>query len=563
MSSEAIKPRLSTETPSRETPRDEALGNRLVRANIWVAVIAFGVAAAMAMMQAISRANLELPYRSASMYYMSVTAHGILMALVFTTFFIMGLGWAIAQKEIGTVPWRRAGWIAFWVALAGVVMALATVFAFKSSVLYTFYPPLQAHPLFYIGLTLLVVGSWVWAGAMITAWRRSRAARGGRPVSLAMHATATNAMLWLLATVGVAAEMLLQLIPWSLGLVERVDPMLARTLFWFFGHPLVYFWILPAYTIWYTVLPREAGGKLFSDPLGRMVFALFLVFSTPVGFHHQFQDPGIPAGWKLLHTFNTMIISFPSLVTAFTIVASLEVAGRLRGGTGLFGWIRALPWGNPVVSSVLLACLLFMVGGFGGSINAAYALNSVVHNTAWVAAHFHLTVGSAAALTFMGACYWLVPKVSGRDLELTLLAKVQPYLWFLGMALFSFTGHVAGLLGLPRRVFATSYGDAAQAHAWERLTSISAVGGIVLFASAGFFVLVMVGTMLAGPRREQAPIQWAESLGAPSEGYASTIWDRLGLWFGVAVILVVIAYAIPLYDLLQLTRYGSPGFKPF
>src|SRR5262250_706474 len=58
--------------------------NRLVLAHIWVAVIAFGVAAAMAMMQAISRANLEVPYRSASMYYMSVTAHGVLMALVFT-----------------------------------------------------------------------------------------------------------------------------------------------------------------------------------------------------------------------------------------------------------------------------------------------------------------------------------------------------------------------------------------------------------------------------------------------------------------------------------------------
>jgi hypothetical protein len=37
----------------------------------------------------------------------------------------------------------------------------------------------------------------------------------------------------------------------------------------------------------------------------------------------------------------------------------------------------------------------------------------------------------------------------------------------------------------------------------------------------------------------------------------------LGLWFGVAVVLVAIAYAIPLYDLFQLTRYGSPGFKPF
>jgi cytochrome c oxidase subunit 1 len=563
MSADAIGRRVSTETPSRALPRDQRSANRLVIANLWVAVLAFGVAAAMAMMQAISRANLELPYRSASMYYMSVTAHGVLMGLVFTTFFIMGLGYAIAQKENGAIPWPRFSWAMFWLALAGVVMALATVFAFKSSVLYTFYPPLQAHPLFYIGLTLLVVGSWGWAASMVTAWRRARAAHPGRPVSLAMHSTTANAMLWLLATVGVASEMLFQLIPWSLGLMKTVDPLLARTLFWYFGHPLVYFWILPAYTIWYTVLPREAGGKLFSEPLGRMVFSLFLVFSTPVGLHHQFQDPGIPASWKLFHTFNTMIISFPSLVTAFTIVASLEVAGRLRGGTGLFGWIRALPWGNPTVSSVLLACLLFMVGGFGGAVNAAYALNSVVHNTAWITAHFHLTVGSAAALTFMGTCYWLVPRVTGRELELKLLAKVQPYLWFLGMALFSFTGHVAGLLGLPRRVFATGYNDAAQAQAWHTLTSVSALGGVVLFASAGFFVLVMLGTLLAGERREQPTIVWADSLGRPESGYVSGIWDRLGLWFAIAVVLVVIAYAIPLWDVMHLTRYGSPGFKPF
>jgi cytochrome c oxidase subunit 1 len=562
VSAEAIKPRGPVETPSRALPRVGA-ANPLIRANIWVSVLAFGVAAAMAMMQAISRANLELPYRSASMYYMSVTAHGILMALVFTTFFIMALGYAVVQKENGEIPWPRLSWAMFWLALAGVVMAIGTVFAFKSSVLYTFYPPLQAHPLFYIGLTLLVVGSWGWAASMIVGWRKARAAHPGKPVSLAMHATAANAMLWLLATVGVAAEMLLLLIPWSLGLVKTVDPMLARTLFWYFGHPLVYFWVLPAYAIWYTVLPREAGGKLFSEPLGRMVFTLFLVLSTPVGLHHQFQDPGIPAGWKLFHTFNTMIITFPSLVTAFTIVASLEIAGRLRGGTGLFGWIRTLPWGNPLVSSVLLACLLFMVGGFGGAVNAAYALNSVVHNTAWIAAHFHLTVGSAAALTFMGACYWLVPKVSGRELELKLLAKVQPYLWFLGMALFSFTGHIAGLLGLPRRVFATGYGQATQAEAWQTLTSVSALGGVVLFASAGLFVLVMLGTLLAGERRTQPPIIWADSLGEPGGGYRSGLWDRLGLWFAVAVVLVAIAYVIPLWDLLQLTRYGSPGFKPF
>ncbi len=552
-----------TGTEATTTGQEGAAGSerRLITGHFWVAIVAFGVAAAMAVMQALSRANLELPFRSARMYYMSVTAHGVLMALVFTTFFIMGYGYVIARKENGHITWARFGWAMFWLAVAGTVMAAYTILTFKSSVLYTFYPPLQAHPLFYIGLTLVVVGSWGWCASMIASWRESRRRQG--VTSLAMHATAANAMLWLLATMGVASEMLFQLIPWSLGITDKVDPLLARTLFWFFGHPLVYFWILPAYTVWYTLLPKLAGGKLFSDPLGRMVFTMFLILSVPVGLHHQFQDPGIPSSWKLFHTFNTMIISFPSLVTAFTICASLEVAGRLRGGTGLFGWIRRLPWGDPTVASVLLAMLLFLVGGFGGAVNAAYALNSVVHNTAWIHAHFHLTVGSAAALTFMGACYYLVPRVTGRELELGLLAKVQPYLWFIGMCLFGIINHIAGLMGMPRRIFQTDYNGAPQAETWRWVTDISAVGGIVLFASAALFVMVMLGTLLAGKKTVPAAIEWAEALSEPEGGYKSGIWDRLGLWFIIAVVVAIIAYAIPLWDIFHLTRYGSPGFKPF
>src|SRR5690348_2872260 len=232
---------------------------RLTIANIWVAVIAFTIAVAMAVMQAMSRANLDLPGRSPQMYYLSVTAHGVLMALVFTTFFIMALGWAIVRQECGAMPWPRASWIAFWVSVAGVLMTTWAILTHRASVLYTFYPPLQAHPAFYIGLTIVVVCSWEWAASIVVSWWRLRRAAPDRPVSLAMHSTTANAMLWLLATLGVAAEMLFQLIPWSLGWVKTIDPLLARTLFWFFGHPLVYFWILPAYTIWYTVLPRGAG----------------------------------------------------------------------------------------------------------------------------------------------------------------------------------------------------------------------------------------------------------------------------------------------------------------
>jgi hypothetical protein len=28
-------------------------------------------------------------------------------------------------------------------------------------------------------------------------------------------------------------------------------------------------------------------------------------------------------------------------------------------------------------------------------------------------------------------------------------------------------------------------------------------------------------------------------------------------------VLVIIAYGVPLWDILHLTRYGSPGYKPF
>lgn len=542
------------------TPRER----RLVLGNLWVAVVAFGAAAVMAVMQAMSRANINVPNHTPRMYYMSITAHGVLMALVFTTFFIMGFGYAIVHREAGRIRWPGLSTATFWLAVIGTLTAAIPILAFKASVLYTFYPPLQAHPAFYIGLTLVVVASWGWAANVVATWWALRRSDPTQPVSLAMHATTANAMLWLLCTLGVASEMLFQLIPWSLGLKVTVDPLLARTLFWFTGHPLVYFWILPAYTVWYSVLPRESGGYLFSEPLGRMVFAYFLVISTPVGLHHQFQDPGIPASWKLFHTLLTMAISFPSLVTAFTICASLEVAGRLRGGTGLFGWIRRLPWGNPVVSSVLYAMLLFLVGGFGGAVNAAYALNSVVHNTAWIHGHFHTTVGSAAALSYMGAMYWLIPRITGRDLSFrTSFARWQPLLWFVGMLFFSIPSHIAGLMGLPRRVFATDYGGAVQAAQWQGLTMTSAIGGIILFVSAMFFVGVIGHTLLMGRRTATAPLVWADSLGMPTEGFRPTIWDRLGLWWAIAGVLVVVAYAIPLYDILTHARYGSPGFRPF
>ncbi|HXL34879.1 MAG TPA: cbb3-type cytochrome c oxidase subunit I [Gemmatimonadales bacterium] len=535
---------------------------RLALANLWVAILSFGVASAMALMQALSRAALDLPWRSAKMYYLSVTAHGTLMALVFTTFFIMAFGYVVAERTLGrAVPHSGLAWAGYWIALSGTLATVAAILSGKATVLYTFYPPLKAHPAFYIGATLLVVGSWIWGFVMIRSYVVWKRGAPGQPAPLALHGMLATVIVWLIATVGVAAEMLFLLIPWSLGLTKTIDPELARMLFWYFGHPLVYFWLLPAYVVWYAVLPKVAGGKLFSDPLARLVFILFIVLSTPVGFHHQFMDPGIPASWKLFHAVLTFGILFPSFVTAFTVTASLEVAGRAKGATGLVDWLKKLPWGDPLVASVLLSMLLFAVGGVGGAINAAYGMNAVVHNTAWIQGHFHLTVGSAVALTFMGTAYWLLPRLTGRTLELELLAKVQPYLWFIGMVLFSISNHITGLMGMPRRIYDASYGGSAVAHAWRGLTGVSAVGGLFLFTSAAFFMLVMLGTGLAGKKSAPQPIEWAEPLEPVS--LRAGLLDRYGLWTLVAIVLVLIAYAVPLWQHLRMHTYGSPGFTPF
>ena len=227
----------------------------------------------------------------------------------------------------------------------------------------------------------------------------------------------------------------------------------------------------------------------------------------------------------------------------------------------MFDWIWKLPGADPTVSSVILAMLLFAVGGFGGAINASFATNSVVHNTAWIQAHFHLTVGSAVALTFMGTAYYVIPRLLDNDLELGLLAKVQPYLWFLGMSLFSFSNHITGLMGMPRRVYDPSYGGAPAAEQWKTLTYLSAAGGVLLFMSAVFFLLVMLGTVLAGKKTDPKPIEFAETL--ENEGTGLTVFDRVGWWVAVAILLVIIAYAYPLASHLGMERFGSRGFKPF
>jgi len=199
----------------------------LAASHIGVAVAAFGVASFMGVLQALSMADIAFPWRSESLYYMTLTAHGVLMALVFTTFFIMGLGYVLARECLGRIVGQAAGWLAFGLGTAGAAAAAVTILRGQSTVLYTFYPPLQAHPLFYIGATLIVVASWIWGAIIIASFRAWRREHRGEPIPLPIHGLLATIILWYLATTGLAIEVVGMLIPWSLGWVEKIDPMVA------------------------------------------------------------------------------------------------------------------------------------------------------------------------------------------------------------------------------------------------------------------------------------------------------------------------------------------------
>ncbi|WP_027891229.1 b(o/a)3-type cytochrome-c oxidase subunit 1 [Calidithermus chliarophilus] len=505
-------------------------------------------------LQALNYSNIDLyPFLRplVQSYYQGLTLHGVLNAIVFTQLFAQAVLLYLPARSLGLRPNMTLAWVSWWMAFVGLAVAAIPLLGNEATVLYTFYPPLKGHWAFYVGAAVFVLSSWVTGWLVLEMWLRWKRANPGRITPLPAYMSVVHWLMWFLASLGLVVEVAVFLIPWSFGWIEGVDPLLARTLFWFTGHAIVYFWLLPVYVIAYTVLPRQAGGKLVSDPLARVVFLLFLLFSTPVGFHHQFSDPGISNFWKWVHTILTMMVALPSLLTAFTIAASLEVAGRARGGKGLLGWVWALPWNNPSVLAFLLGFILFIPGGAGGMVNASFTLNQGVHNTTWISGHFHMQVAGLVAMGAMGAAFWLIPHLTGKPLVRPGLAWASMWLWFIGMFIMTFALHWMGFLyGVPRRSYIAEVPEAyAGAGPWMVLNAIS---GVILFVSIIFFFYVIFATALQR-RRDFSQVQeipFAEAISKPEGNSLALLAERVWLWFAVAAGLVLVAYGPVLVGML-------------
>ena len=490
-------------------------------------------------------------------YFRGLTAHGVINAIVLTTFFAVAFGNAVISQQLDQSVSAQVARAGAALMILGTLVAAGPIFAGKADVLYTFYAPMRAHPLFYFGVVFLVVGSWVSFWAWIPGYLRWRKSHPTRKTPLGAVGMLTTFIIWQMCTLPVAYEVIVQLIPWSLGWTAGVNVVLSRLLFWFFGHPLVYFWLLPAYVMYYTIMPRLAGGKLYSDFYGRFAFMAFIVLSSPLGLHHQFTEPAISSGYKALHAALTFLVAVPSLVTAFTLAASLEHGARQKGGQGLFAWWGKLPhfdkerWLFPYL---FLGLVIFILGGVTGIVNASYSMSALVHNTSWIPAHFHLTVAGPVFLAILGMSLYLSLGLLGKKCAAPRMAAAVPYLWTLGVFTFSAGLFYGGLRGVPRRTnLGMSFLDPtsnAYRPDWRAGEYVGAVGGCLMGLAVLLFVYVLVRS-LAGARS----VQLAESFALPeSEAYHDEevrAVRNFTPWVIAGVIAILISYVPPLVQVLS------------
>ncbi len=480
--------------------------DRLIQANAVAATVALLIGGIAALLVLLTRWEAVL-LLDAGMFYRMLTVHGMNMLIFFIIFFEMAvLYFASAVLLNCRVPAPRAGWIAFALMVGGALMVEWTMWTGRADVLFTSYVPLRAHPLFYLGVILFAVGALTVVGhffGILTVARRENAYEGSMPLVTfgALTAAAIAAVTLLHGAIIYIPTFL-----WSLGLME-VDPQMYRLIWWGLGHSSQQINVAAMVSIWYLLGALTVGAVVLNEKVSRTAFVLYVLFISMASAHHLLVDPGMGPAWKIWNTSYFMYMAvLASMLHGFTVPAGIELGMRLRGATqGLFGWLKRAPWGDPGFSSLVFSIVVFgFVGGITGVTFGTEQINIIAHNTLRIPGHFHATVVSGTAMAFMGITYYVIPLIFRREIAFYPLARIQPYLFAVGMLVFSMAMTFAGTFGVPRRHWNASFTGAVFqpefSPAVNLIIGVMAVGGLIAIAGGAIYIVVTVVSVFFGKK---------------------------------------------------------------
>lgn len=480
---------------------------RLIIWNAVTAVLFLALGGILALTIALTRWE-AVHLLSSEMYYRFVSAHGVTMLVFWIVFFeIAGLYFAGSVVLNAPLFAPKTAWLAYILMAVGAIMTEVVTLSGKATVMFTAYPPLKAHPLFYLGVILFAVGALVAVILFLVNVVLAKArgyVNGSLPlVTYAFVAAAVLAVFTLLSGALAFVPALL----WALNLIPSVDPAAFRLFYWGFGHGAQQVNLAAMVGVWYALATLTTGARALNEGLSRFAFLLYVLFIQMGSIHHLLVDPGLGTGNRIMNTSYFLYLAvLASMVHAFSIPSAVEVAQRAKGYTrGLFQWIRKAPWGEPGFAALATSFVIFgFLAGVSGVIMGTMQINMIAHNTLIVPAHFHMTVVAGTTIAFMGIAYYLIPLITRRQLVGRGIARIQPYLYGFGLVVFFAGMFTAGQQGVPRRHWDITFGGAAipveifqTPHVNLSLTLLG-IGAIIAVIGGGLFIAVAVSTLLFG-----------------------------------------------------------------
>jgi cytochrome c oxidase subunit 1 len=194
--------------------------------------------------------------------------------------------------------------------------------------------------------------------------------------------------------------------------------------------------------------------------------------------HHMFTV-GLDVNTKMYFTAATMVIAVPTGIKIFSWIATM--------------WGGSLSFKTPMLWAIGFI-IMFTVGGVTGVVLANAGIDTYMHDTYDVVAHFHyvLSLGAVFAL-FAGFYYWF-GKMSGRAYN-EFLGQLHFWVFFVGVNLLFFPMHFLGQDGMPRRI--PDYPNA-----YAEYNYIATVGYAIMAVGMLFFFINVIWSLIAGRRVE-------------------------------------------------------------
>ena len=484
----------------------EKQGELFTKINAVVAVVALLIGAIAAILLVLTRwqAVHLLP---AVWYYRILGVHGMSMLIFFIIFFEMAvLHFASTALINARCVAPKTSWFAFAMMVVGAVMVEYLMWAGKADVLFTSYVPLRADSNFYLGIILFAVGALIVVGVFFAnlVVAKKEKTYGGGSLPLVVYGAVTAAIIAVITLLH-GAIIYIPTWLWSLGIIKNIDPQIYRTIWWALGHSSQQINVAAMVAIWYMMGALTIGAVVLNEKISRSAFVLYILFISMASAHHLLVDPGMGPAWKVVNTSYFMYMAvLASMIHGFTVPAGMELGMRLRGYTnGMFDWLRRAPWGDPGFSANVFSIIIFgFIGGITGVTIGTEQINIIVHNTLRAPGHFHATVVGGTALAFMGATYYLIPLVFRKKVAFWGMAKIQPYVFAIGMTIFTLFMTFAGTFGVPRRhwdiTFSQAPFDVQMNPAVDVLLAIMAVGGLLAATGALMFIAIAVVSVFFG-----------------------------------------------------------------